>query len=228
MTGVSTGVSPFHSGGFGARGGLLNLWYHGPKSMAKVPSSRVFGRFPDMSRQGREGSQYDGLPEGDTGDRQAALIIRLDMASDEGRMGREYSGVTPWLRDRLGSHAFIHSAAKNSQGTWYLAGYPQASTARAAVTFEGQVTIFLWNVRLIVAVNALCSLLHQESIRRHDQKAQRRSSIKGWESLPVESSVDKGPADVEEICVHRDRWTLNLTAFNQRNNAHRRSRRGLW
>jgi hypothetical protein len=44
----------------------------------------------------------------------------------------------------------------------------------------------------------------QESIRRHDQKAQRRTSIKEWESLPVESSVDKGPADVEEIGEHRD------------------------
>jgi hypothetical protein len=70
-----------------------------------------------MSRQGREGSQYKGLPEGDTGDRQAALIIRLDAASYEGGMGREYSGGTPWLRDRLESHAFLHSAAKNSQVT---------------------------------------------------------------------------------------------------------------
>jgi hypothetical protein len=76
-----------------------------------------------MSRQDGAGSQYEGLPEGDTGDRHAALIIWLDTASDEGEMGREYSGGTPWLRDRLGSHAFLHSAAKNSQGTWYRAGY---------------------------------------------------------------------------------------------------------
>jgi hypothetical protein len=47
-----------------------------------------------------------------TGDRQAALIIRLATASDGGGMGREYSGGTPWLRDRLVSHAFLHSAAK--------------------------------------------------------------------------------------------------------------------
>jgi hypothetical protein len=67
-----------------------------------------------MPCQGREGSQYEGLPEGDTGDRQAAHIIRLDTASDEGGMSREYSGGTPWLRDRLGSHAFLHSAAKKS------------------------------------------------------------------------------------------------------------------
>jgi hypothetical protein len=58
-------------------------------------------------------------------------------------------------------------------------------------------------VRLIVAGNSLCSLLHLKSIRRHDQKAQRKTRIKEWESLPVESSVDKGPADVEEIGVHR-------------------------
>jgi hypothetical protein len=45
---------------------------------------RVLGQLPDMSRQGRERSQYEELPEGDTGDRQAALIIRLDTASDEG------------------------------------------------------------------------------------------------------------------------------------------------
>jgi hypothetical protein len=171
----------------------------GPKAKATVSSSRVLGRPPDMPCQGREGSQYEGLPEGDTGDRQAALIIRLDTASDEGGMGREYSGRTPWLRDRLESHAFLQSAAKHSQGTWYRAGYPAAGSARAAVGFEGQVTIVLWCVRLIVSGNALCSLLHQESIRRHDQKAQGRSSIKDWESLPVESSVDKGPADVEEI-----------------------------
>jgi hypothetical protein len=60
----------------------------------------------------REGSQYEGLPERDTGDRQAAFIIRLDTAFDEGGMGREYSGGTPWLRYRLGSNAFLHSTAK--------------------------------------------------------------------------------------------------------------------
>jgi hypothetical protein len=201
---------------------------HGPKATTTASISRVLKRLPDMSRQGREGSQYQGLPEGDTGDRQDALIIRLDTASDEGGMGREYSGGTSWLRDRLGSHAFLHSAAKYSQGTWYRAGYPPSSTARAAVGFEGQVTIVLWGVRLIVTGNNLCFLLHQESIRKHDQKAQRTTSIKEWESLPVESSVDKGPADVEEIGEHRDRWTPNFTASNQRNNAHRRSRRGLW
>jgi hypothetical protein len=138
---------------------------HSSKAKATVSSSRVLGRLPDMPRQVQEGSQYEGLPEGDTSDRQAALIIRLDTASDEGGMGREYSGGTPWLRDRLGSRAFLHSAAKDFQGTWYRAGYPPASTARAAMGFEGQVTIVLWCVRLIVAGNALCSLLHLESIR---------------------------------------------------------------
>jgi hypothetical protein len=170
---------------------------HGQKSMGTVSSSRVLGRLPDMPRQSREGSQYEVLPEGDTGDRQAALIIRLETASDEWGTGREYSGGTPWLRDRLGSHAFLHSAAKNSQGTWYRASYPVAGSARAAVGFEGQVTIVLWRVRLIVTGNTLCSLLHQESVRRHDQKAQGKPSIKEWESLPVESSIDKGPEDVE-------------------------------
>jgi hypothetical protein len=178
---------------------------HGPKAKATVSSSRALGRLPDMLRQGWKGSQDEGLPESDTGDRQAALIIRLDTASDEGGMGREYSGRTPWLRYRLGSHAFLHTAAKNSQGTWCRAGYPPASTARGEVGFVGQITIVLWCVRLIVAGNALCSLLHQESIRRFDQKAQGRSSIKEWESLPVESSVNKEPADVEEIGEHRDR-----------------------
>jgi hypothetical protein len=187
---------------------------HGSKSKATVSSSRALGRLPGMPRQSREGSQSEGLPEGYTSDRQAALIIRLDTASDEGGMGREDSGGTPWLRDRLGSHAFLHSPAKDCQGTWYRAGYPPASTARAAVGFEGQVTIVLWCVHLIVAGNALCSLLHQESIRRHDQKAQGGSSIKEWESLPVESSVDKGPADVEEIGEQRDKRTPNSTAPN--------------
>jgi hypothetical protein len=46
---------------------------HGPKAKATVSSSRVLERLPDMSRQGWEGSQYEGLPEGDTGDRQDAL-----------------------------------------------------------------------------------------------------------------------------------------------------------
>jgi hypothetical protein len=68
---------------------------HGPKAKATVLSSRVLGRLPNMSCQGREGSQYEGLPEGNTSDRQAVLIIRLDTASDEGGMGREYSGGTP-------------------------------------------------------------------------------------------------------------------------------------
>jgi hypothetical protein len=94
--------------------------------------------------------------------------------------------------------------------------------------FRGQATNVLWCVRLPVAGNSLCSILHQESIRRHDQKAQSRTSIKEWESLPVEPSVDKGPADVEEIGEHSDRWTPNSTASNQRNHAHRLSRRGIW
>jgi hypothetical protein len=68
-----------------------------------------------MPRQGREGSQYEGLPEGDTGDRQAALIMRLDTASDDEEMGREYSGGTFWLRDRLGSHAFLIAPRKISK-----------------------------------------------------------------------------------------------------------------
>jgi hypothetical protein len=72
------------------------------------------------------------------------------------------------------------------------------------VDFEGQVTIVLWCLCLIVTGNALCSIPHEESIRRHDQKAQGKPSIKEWESLPVESSVDKGPADVEEIGENRD------------------------
>jgi hypothetical protein len=131
-----------------------------------------------MPRPGREGSQYEGLPEGDTGDRQAALIIWLDTASDEGRMGLENSGGTPWLRYRLASHAFLHSAAKNRQGTWYRASYPAAGAARDAVGFEGQVTIVLWCVRRIVTGNALCSLLHQEFVRRHDQKAQKSRASK--------------------------------------------------
>jgi hypothetical protein len=178
---------------------------HGQKAKGTVSSSRVLGRLPDMPRQGREGSQYEGLPEGDTVNRQAALIIRLDTVSDEGGMGRDYSGGTPWLRDRLGSHAFLHCAAKNRQDTWYRASYPAAGSAREAVGFEGQVTIVLWCVRPIVTGNALFSLLHQEFARRHYQKAQGKQSIKKWESLPVESSIDKGPADVEEIDEHRDR-----------------------
>jgi hypothetical protein len=88
---------------------------YGQKDMATVSSSRVLGRLPDMPCQGREGSQYEGLPDGDICYRQAALIIRLDTASDEGGMGPEYSSGTLWLHDRLGSHAFLHSAAKNSQ-----------------------------------------------------------------------------------------------------------------
>jgi hypothetical protein len=187
---------------------------HSQKAKGTVSSSRVLGRLPDMPHQGWEGSQYERLPEGDTGDRQDALIIWLDTASDEEGMGREYSGGTSWLRDRLRSHAFLHSAAKNRQGTWYRASYPAAGSAREAVGFEGQVTIVLWCVRLIVTGNALCSLLHQEFVRRHDQKAQGKQIIKEWESLPVESSIDKGPADVDKIGEHRDRWTLNSTAPN--------------
>jgi hypothetical protein len=61
---------------------------HGQKAKRTVSISRVLGRLLDMPRQGWEGSQYEGLPEGDTGDRQASLIIRLDTASDEGGMGR--------------------------------------------------------------------------------------------------------------------------------------------
>jgi hypothetical protein len=158
-----------------------------------------------MLRQGLRGSQFEGLPEGDAGDRQAALIIRFYTEYDEGGLSREYPGGTPWLRDRLGSHAFLPSAAKNSRGIWYRASYPPTGSARQAMDFEGQVTIVLWCLRLTITGNALCSLLHQEFIRQHDQKAQGWSSIKEWESLPVESSVEMGPADVEEIGGHRDR-----------------------
>jgi hypothetical protein len=42
---------------------------HGPKAKATVSSTRVLGGLPYMSRQGRKGSQYEGLPEGDKGDR---------------------------------------------------------------------------------------------------------------------------------------------------------------
>jgi hypothetical protein len=101
------------------------------------------------------------LLEGDTDDRQAALIIRLDTASNEGGMGRVYPDVTPWLRDRLGSHVFLRSAAKDCQGAWHRAGYSPASTVRAAYGFERQVTNVLWCMHLIVAGNALSSLLHQ-------------------------------------------------------------------
>jgi hypothetical protein len=62
---------------------------HGQKAKGTVSSSRVLARLPDMTRQGWEGRKYEELPEGDTGDRQAALIIRLDTASDEGGMSRE-------------------------------------------------------------------------------------------------------------------------------------------
>jgi hypothetical protein len=103
------------------------------KAKATVSSSRVLGRFLDMPRQGRECSQYERLPEGDTGDRQADIIFRLHTASDEGGMGREYPGGTPWLRDRPGSHASLHSSAKECQGAWHRAGYPPSSTARSAV-----------------------------------------------------------------------------------------------
>jgi hypothetical protein len=36
-----------------------------------------------------------------------------------------------------------------------------------------------------------------------------------WELLPVESSVDMEPADMEEIGEHRVRWTPKLSAPNQ-------------
>jgi hypothetical protein len=54
------------------------------------------------------------------------------------------------------------ASQKNDQGTWYLASYPPACTARAAMCFEAQITIGLWCLRLIVSGNALCSLLNQE------------------------------------------------------------------
>jgi hypothetical protein len=43
----------------------------------------------------------------------------------------------------------FYIVAKNRQGTWYRASYPAAGSAREAVSFEGQVTIVLWCVRLI-------------------------------------------------------------------------------
>jgi hypothetical protein len=67
------------------------------KAKATVSSAREFGRLSDTPRQGRKCSQHEGLTEGDKGDRQAALIIRLDTASGEWGMGREYSGGTFWL-----------------------------------------------------------------------------------------------------------------------------------
>jgi hypothetical protein len=200
---------------------------HGQKAKATTSSSRVLGRLPDMPRQGREGSQYEGLPEGVTGDRQAASIIRLDTASDEGEVGREYTNGTPWLRYRPGSHALLHSAANSSQGTWHLASYPAAGAAREAVGFEGQVTIVLWCMRLIVTGNALFSLLHQQFVRRNNQKAQRKPSIKEWESLPLKSSVDKGPADVEKIGKHRQ-MDAQLDRSQPTENGYRGSGRGLW
>jgi hypothetical protein len=120
-------------------------------------------------------------------------------------MDRKYSSGTNWLRYKLGSHAFLHSTAKNSQDAWYRASYPLESLPREAAGFEGRVTIDLWCVRLIVTVKAICSLLHQDFVRRHDQ-TQGNPSIKEWESLPrVESLVDKVLADVEEIGEHQDR-----------------------
>jgi hypothetical protein len=90
---------------------------HVQASKATVSSSRVFGRLIDMLIKAWEGNQYEGLPEGGTGDRQVSLIIRLEKKSDEAGMGRKYPGGAPWLRGRLGSRAFLHSAAKNCQGT---------------------------------------------------------------------------------------------------------------
>jgi hypothetical protein len=43
--------------------------------------------------------------------------------------------------------------------------------------------------------------LFNDMIRR----LRKKPSIKEWESLPVESSVDKGPGDVEEVGKNRDR-----------------------
>jgi hypothetical protein len=96
-----------------------------------------------------------------------------------------------------------------TQGTWYRASYPPTGSEREAEGFEGQFTIAVWRVRFIVTSNSLCSLLLHELIRRQDQRAQGKPSIKDWESLPVESSVDKGYEDLEEIGEHRDRWTPN-------------------
>jgi hypothetical protein len=76
-------------------------------------------------------------------------------------------------------------------------------------------------MRLIVAKTVCSSLLHQEFIRKYDQKAQEKPSIKEWESLPVDLSVYKGPLDAEDFFEHRDRWTPDSTATNQRNKAHR-------
>jgi hypothetical protein len=92
----------------------------------------------------------------------------------------------------------------------------RAGSTREAVGFEGPVTNVLWCVRLTVTGNTLCSLLHRESIRQNDQKALGRSSIgMEWELLPVESSVDMEPADMEEIGEHRVRWTPKSSAPNQ-------------
>jgi hypothetical protein len=65
---------------------------HCQKDKATASRSRVLGRLPGIPHQGREGSLYEGLSEGDTGDRQDALIIRLDTASEEEGMSREYPG----------------------------------------------------------------------------------------------------------------------------------------
>jgi hypothetical protein len=66
-------------------------------------------------------------------------------------MGREFPGGISWLHDRLGSHALIHRDTKSSQGTWYRASYPPASSARDAVGFESQLPTFEGCMRLIVA-----------------------------------------------------------------------------
>jgi hypothetical protein len=100
-------------------------------------------------------------------------------------MGREYPVVVPWLRDRLGLHEFLHSATKYSHGTWYRANYSPAGSAREVVGFEGQDTIVLWCVRLIVTGNALCLRLYEEFTRLHDQKSHGKQSVEEWESLPV-------------------------------------------
>jgi hypothetical protein len=64
---------------------------HDQKSKATILSYHIIGRLSEMPRQGREDIQYEGLPEGDTGDRKATLIISLDTAADDGGMGRGIS-----------------------------------------------------------------------------------------------------------------------------------------
>jgi hypothetical protein len=146
-----------------------------------VSSSRVLGRIPDMPRQGRKGSQYGGFPEGDKGNLTAALITRLDTASDEVGMSPEYPNGTSWLRDRLGSHTFLHSALKNSQDTWHRASYPPAGLARETVGFKGQVTIFcgvfvLLSLAMPFASFYTRSLLEDMTRRPRESRASRNGN----------------------------------------------------